>query len=1033
MSQDKLSKCEQSGTEPAKIIFSEEKLRSLILKMIRAVFIPSSVYRIQLNRDFTFKHVTVLVPYLKELGIGAVYCSPYFQAVPGSMHGYNVTDPNSINPEIGTPEEYANFCDALAKNDMGHILDVVPNHMGVMGKHNRWWLDVLENGLCSFYAQYFDIDWKPTKQELWGKVLLPVLGDFYGKVLENQEIQVIFQNGGFTAFYHDHCFPIDPKTYAVILEDDIDKLVKDMGQENQDYSEYLSVITAFKNLPPASECLPEKIIERSREKEIAKRRLAALTERSEKISSFIEERVRFFNGNKDDPKSFDALDHLLNLQSYRLAFWSVASQEINYRRFFDINELGAIRTEDEKVFKAYHETLYKLIREGKVNGLRIDHPDGLYDPSKYFIRLQREYLLQMILKESEEEFRKKGEDFAQIDEDATRETLEHLLANEFSSLPAFYVVAEKILGSRESLPENWSIHGTVGYEFLNALNGLFVDAKNQEAFGKLYESYIGHTIDFDELAYNKKKFFGLVPMASEINALGHRLDRISETNRNYRDFTRNDLTVAIREVIAGFSVYRTYVSPDSTSVSERDEKYICAAVEKARAKTPALNPAVYDFLKDVLLLRVKIEAGSDEANLYKDFVLRFQQLTGPIMAKGVEDTSFYVYNRLLSLNEVGGDPFCFGCTRKKFHQQNIERNKRWPCGMINSSTHDTKRSEDVRMRINVLSEIPEEWKLKINEWGELNRQFKTAIDGIAEPRPNTEYFIYQTLIGAWPDEDASGKAMDSFIERIWQYVLKAIREAKIYTSWSKPDTAYEEAVNRFIKAILTQSDSNHFLKTFLPFQKKISFFGKLNGLSATLLKIASPGVVDIYQGNEMWCYNLVDPDNRRHVDFESRIRLLNTIRKEFEVNKSVKFVGNCFVPDNFERLKFLYTWMGLQFRRQHKELFVGGEYLPMEVKGKRERNVVAFIRRRGKKIALIVAGRFFTQWPVGKASEPSSDFWKGTELIWPKDLEFPAKLRDIMTSDTIDIVRRKQSSAIKVSDLFRQTCACLLINNEEQG
>lgn len=1031
MSQDRLNKSEELTTEPVKVVFSEEKLRSLILKMIRAIFIPSSVYRIQLNRDFTFKHATALIPYLKELGIEAVYCSPYFQAVPGSMHGYNVVNPNSINTEIGTPEEYSNFCDALAKNDMGQILDVVPNHMGVMAKNNCWWLDVLENGLCSFYAQYFDIDWKPTKQELWGKVLLPVLGNFYGKVLENQEIRLIFQDGGFTVFYHDFCFPIDPKTYPVILEGDIDKLAEDMGQENQDYSEYLSIITAFKNLPPASESLVEKIIERSREKEIAKRRLAALAQRCEKISAFIEERLRFLNGNRDEPKSFDALDYLLNLQSYRLAFWSVASQEINYRRFFDINELGAIRIEDEKVFKAYHQMLYKLIKEGKVHGLRIDHPDGLYDPSKYFMRLQREYLLQMVLKESEEEFRKKGEEPALINEDAVRQTLERLLENEFSSLPAFYVVAEKILGSKESLLENWSIHGTVGYEFLNALNGLFVDTENQEAFGKLYENYIGHNIDFDELVYNKKKFFGLVPMASEINALGHRLDRISETNRNYRDFTRNDLTVAIREVIAGFAVYRTYVSPDSTTVSERDEKYICAAVEKARAKTPALNPAVYDFLKDVLFLRVKTETGSDEKNLYKDFVLRFQQLTGPIMAKGVEDTSFYVYNRLLSLNEVGGDPFCFGYTKQQFHQHNIERNKHWPCGMINSSTHDTKRSEDVRMRINVLSEIPEEWKQKIIEWGELNRQFKTVIDGIPEPRPNTEYFIYQTLIGVWPDIDLSGDAMDSFIERIWQYTLKAIREAKIYTSWTKPVTGYEEAVNRFIKAILTQSDSNQFLKTFIPFQKRTSFFGKLNGLSATLLKIASPGVVDIYQGNETWCYALVDPDNRRSVDFESRSSLLVEMKKNLEAGTLGKFLACGFTSENLARLKIIYIWKTLTFRRQNKELFIGGEYIPIEVKGNKARNIVAFIRKRGKKIALAVAVRFFSSCLPNAEMSFSPDFWENTEIVWPKDLELPDKLKDVVFADSIYIVKGDQEATIKIADLFKHACARLLTNNGE--
>jgi len=1030
MSQDKLNKGDLEGREPLKIVFSEEKLRSLILKRIRSIFIPSSVYRVQLNRNFTFKHAKALVPYFKELGIEAVYCSPYFQAVPGSMHGYNVTDPNSINPEIGTPEEYSNFCDALAQNDMGHILDVVPNHMGVMGDGNRWWVDVLENGPCSLYAQYFDIDWKPVKQELWGKVLLPVLGDFYGRVLENQEMRLVFQNGGFTVFYQTHCFPIDPKTYAVILESNIDELMKDMGQESQDYLEYLSIITAFKNLPSAAECLPEKMIERSREKEIAKRRLAALVERCEKLRDFIENRVLLFNGDKNDPKSFNPLDQLLNLQSYRLTFWAVASQEINYRRFFDINELAAIRIEDEKVFKAYHETLYKKIREGKVSGLRIDHPDGLYDPSKYFLRLQREYLLQMVLKESEESLHKEEEDPAQIDEDAARETLERLLVNEFSSSPAFYVVAEKILGSKEFLPENWDIHGTVGYDFLNALNGLFVDTENQQAFGKLYEDYIGHTIDFDELVYNKKKFFGLVPMASEINALGYRLDRISETNRNYRDFTRNDLTVAIREVIAGFSVYRTYVHPDSATVSERDEKYICEAVEKARKKTPALNPAVYDFLKDVLLLRIDNEAGNEESILYKDFVLRFQQLTGPIMAKGVEDTSFYVYNRLLSLNEVGGDPFCFGYTRKKFHEQNIQRNKRWPCSMINSSTHDTKRSEDVRMRINVLSEIPNEWKSVIAEWAKLNHKFKTSINGVLEPRPNTEYFIYQTLIGVLPDEDLAGDAMDSFVERIWQYALKAIREAKIYTSWSKPDIAYEEAVNRFIKAILAQSDSNNFLKSFIPFQKKMSFLGKLNGLSATLLKIASPGVVDIYQGNETWCYALVDPDNRRRVDFEGKIRVFGETKKYLESGASENLSACGFTLEDLERLKLIYTWKTLIFRRQNKELFVGGEYIPVEIKGDHERNVVAFIRKRGKKIALAVAARFFTPCLSNTKKSLSPDFWKNTEIVWPKDLEPPEKLRDVVFDNRIDITKQTQNATIRITDLFKHAFACLLTNDE---
>ena len=1019
-------------SEPMKTVFSEEKLRSLVLNRIRNIFIPSSVYRIQLSRDFSFQQAKSLIPYLKELGIEAIYCSPYFQAAPGSMHGYNVTSPNQLNAELGSMEDYLQFCETLSQNGLEQIVDVVPNHMGVIGNNNRWWLDVLENGPSSVYAQYFDIDWKPIKTELWGKVQLPVLGNFYGRVLENREIQLVFKKGEFSVSYHDHCFPLDPKTYPVILENAIAALEKKMGRDNKDYLEYLSVITALKYLPEASEVTPERIMERNREKEIAKQRLEALAERSDEVRSFIEHQVGFFNGNKSDPKSFDPIDRLFGLQPYRLTFWSVASQEINYRRFFDINEFAAIRIEDEKVFQHYHDLLFKLIKEGKVSGLRIDHPDGLYDPPVYFRRLQREYLLQMVLKEWEGRTRPKTGEAEEIDREAVRETLDRLLINEFSSSPAFYVVAEKILDRKEPLPDNWNIHGTVGYDYLNSLNGLFVDSRNEKAFEKLYEEYIGHQIDFDELVYNKKKFFGLVPMASEINSLGHRLDRISETNRKFRDFTRNDLTVAIRETIAGFPVYRTYVSPDSDVVSERDEKYIRAAVEKARKKTPALNPAVFDFLRDALLLRLETEAGSEESKLYRDFLLRFQQLTGPIMAKGVEDTSFYVYNRLVSLNEVGGDPFYFGHTVEDFHRQNIKRHKRWPGAMLTSSTHDTKRSEDVRMRINVLSEIPDEWKSVICEWAESNAKYKTTLDGVPEPRRNTEYFIYQTLLGVWPDHPMTVQTLDAFYDRIWGYVLKSIREAKVYTNWSKPDTEYEEAVDRFTKAILTPSASNLFLKSFIPFQKKISFYGKLNSLSATLLKIASPGVVDIYQGNETWCYHLVDPDNRRRVDFESRIRLSSTMKKELEDHKIGRLSNQSLESINMEQLKFINTWKGLRFRRQHKEMFVGGEYVPVAVKGKKELNVVAFIRRRGRDIALVMAGRFFTHWPIEAELNLSPDFWENTEIIWPEDVELPARLWDVAASETIEIVPRKQSYALKVSDLFRQTCACLLTNIEER-
>ncbi len=1020
---------DKNKKQPLKKVFSEERLISLILKKTRSVYIPSSVYRLQLNRDFTFNHARALVPYLKELGIEAVYCSPFFQAVPGSMHGYNVTDPNRINSEIGTRDEYMQFCDALSRNSMGLIADIVPNHMGIIGSNNIWWLDVLENGQSSLYSHYFDIDWRPIKEELTGKVLLPVLGNFYGRVLENGEIRLNYLDGSFFISYFDHKFPVDPKTCPVILEDSGEALLKKMGRNNPDYLELLSIITAFKNLPPSTEPDGDKMLERSREKEIAKQRLGQLSARSEDIRNFIGSRIVMFNGDTQKPESFDLLDHLLNIQPYRLAFWSVASQEINYRRFFDINELAAIRIEDEKVFRHYHELLFDLIKDGKINGLRIDHPDGLYDPPVYFRRLQREYLLRMVLKELTDN-PDSGEAAEEIDVDAVRSALDRLLTGEFASSPAFYVVAEKILDRNETLPGSWIIHGTVGYDYLNALNGLFVDRRNDGKFAHIYENYIGHSIDFETLVYNKKKFFGLIPMASEINALGHRLDLISETNRNFRDFTRNDLTVAIREVIAGFPVYRTYVSPDSVKISERDEKNIRAAIARAREKTPMLNPAVFDFLEDALLLCLNIESGSTEMKLYKDFLLRFQQLSGPIMAKGVEDTTFYVYNRLVSLNEVGGDPFYFGHAPGDFHTHNISRSKRWPCSMITTSTHDTKRSEDVSMRINVLSEMPDEWNEKINEWSAANDEFKTIIRGVAEPRRNTEYFIYQTLIGAWPDEDMTEETSGRFAERIWQYVLKSIREAKIYTSWTKPDAEYENAVEKFTRSILGAVPGGRFLENFLPFQRKISSLGKLNSLSASVIKIGSPGVVDIYQGNETINYCLVDPDNRRQVDYGSRQGLLDMIKGK---TSPEDLMSACELNAmNMAHLKFLYTMKGLLFRRRHKELFVSGEYIPVVTAGRRENNIVAFICRHGSDFALTAGGRLFAEWHTDENYKFDPGFWEDTRLLLPEGLDIQSGLRNVISSETVSVVKTGKTDTIKASEIFKNTCACILTNTGER-
>ncbi len=1017
---------------PVKTILSEEKLCSWIIKKSRSVYVPASLYRIQLSRLFTFKDATALVPYWKELGIDAVYCSPYFQAVPESLHGYNVADPNSINTEIGSEEDYQAFCQVLSAHGMGHIVDVVPNHMGISANNNIWWMDVLENGQSSPYAPYFDIEWASAKSELKGKVLLPVLGDLFGRVLENQELCLRFEEGSFSVYYYDRRLPVDPQTYPMILEYGLEELEALLGKDSADILEYLSIVTAFRNLPSHGESSSEKIAERCREKEIAKARLGVLARRSLNIQTFIEGRVGIFNGKKGDPRSFDLLEGLLNQQAYRLSLWSVASQEINYRRFFNINDLAAIHIENEKVFLHYHQRTFSLIREGKISGLRIDHPDGLYDPPAYFRALQRECFLQMILKEWDESVRQSDVPLDPIDLDNARATLDRLLVSEFASSPGFFVVVEKILDRNEHLPLDWNIHGTVGYDFLNALNGLFVDSENGEAFSRLYEEYIGQKIDFEELVYAKKKFFALVHMASEINALGYRLDQISETNRLFRDFTRNDLTLAIREVIACFPVYRTYVTPEATVPSEKDIQYITRAVDRAKKRTPALNASVYDFLRDVLLLRVSHDVSGEEGRLYRDFLLRFQQLTGPIMAKGVEDTSFYVYNRLISLNEVGGDPFHFGNSVDHFHGQNIDRSKRWPCSLLAGSTHDTKRSEDVRMRINVLSEDPQGWQTKITEWSRLNEAHKQENGGVLEPRRNTEYYLYQTLIGAWPDRPLGTDDFPGFLDRIWEVLLKSIREAKVYTNWISPDLEYEGAVRAFLFKILEPGPKNVFLQDFLEFQRTIAFYGRLNSISAVLLKCASPGVVDTYQGDEFLNYCLVDPDNRYPVDYGCRKDVLLSLNDEIRSGKHISFLLAQWQKDDPSRVKMFILSSLLRYRKAEAPLFVGGEYHTAFPEGERARHIVSFVRRRGEKIVLAVAARLFRDLlSPGEGLTPPKETWDNTIIRLPGAIDYPAVLKDILTGNKVAVRQDQKKHFVSAADIFSCFPVALLERYEE--
>ncbi|OGW41423.1 MAG: malto-oligosyltrehalose synthase, partial [Nitrospirae bacterium RBG_13_39_12] len=985
-------------------------------------------YRLQFNRDFKFSHAKELISYLNSLGITDIYASPYLKAKEGSLHGYDIVEHNVLNPEIGTEKEYDELIKELKKYGMGQILDIVPNHMCITSKENIWWMDVLENGPSSIYANFFDIDWNPVKKELRNKVLLPILGDQYGIVLENQELIITFEEGAFFVFYYKNKFPIRPETYTLILEHQIKRLRNLISGENPHYLELLSIITELKHLPPYTERKPEKITERQREKEVAKKRLWKLYNEILEIKTFINENIGIFNGIKGRPESFDLFDKLLSEQVYRLSYWRVATEEINYRRFFDINELASIRMEDPDVFRETHRLIFRLIRDGKVTGLRVDHPDGLYNPSEYFHRLQKSCFVQIRLANREEIKKEippnlaenlKGEvpllsGQSDIEDEILKQYAEIFLTD--PQFKPFYIVGEKILVKDERMPEDWPIFSTTGYVFLNTLNGIFVDVKNTKAFDDIYERFIRTRVSYQDIVYEKKKLIMHVAMASEINTLGHYLNTLSEKDRYKRDFTLNSLTAAIIEVIAFFPVYRTYIIP--SDVNDRDRRYIELAVSKAKRRNPAISGSIFDFLKDVLLLDYPEGFTDADKKEWTDFVMRFQQITGPVIAKGLEDTVFYIYNRLVSLNEVGGNPDRFGATLETFHGKNIERIKFWPNALIATSTHDAKRSEDVRARINVLSEIPGEWRKCLINWRRLNKKKKPMVEGQVVPDMNEEYLLYQTLIGAWPVSQLNESEYEFFKKRIKDYMLKAVREAKVNSSWISPNTIYEDALMFFIEGILNPLPDNQFLKEFEMFQKKISYYGMFNSLSQTLLKITSPGVPDFYQGTEIWDFSLVDPDNRRPVDYEIRKKMFEEIKRlESEVPLS-RLAKDLTLNKGNGMIKFYLTYKALNYRRENRELFEKGEYMALEVMGEKANNICAFARRLAEKSIIVVVPRYFTRLIPQQDSLPfGEEVWKDSFVAVPY-AEVGVEYFNVLTGETIRTKQYNDAIILSLSEIF---------------
>ena len=822
---------------------------------------PRATYRLQLRPDFDFAAAAALADYLAALGVSHVYSSPYLQAAPGSTHGYDVVDPQRVNSELGGPVAHQRFCATLGEHGLGQVLDVVPNHMAIGGAENPWWWDVLENGPASRYARFFDVEWDSADPSFRATVLLPVLGDHYGRVLEAGELAVGRDKGSFVVRYAEHSFPVAPPS--------LDQILVSAGRRAG--SDELVVLgESLSRLPASTATDRDSVARRHRGKEVLKFQLGRLLTDRPELAEAIDEQLSFLNS---DP---DRLDAFLMAQNYRLAFWRAAREDLDYRRFFDVTSLAGLRMEDEHVFNETHELVLGWLRDGTLDGLRIDHPDGLRDPRQYFDRLR-------------------------------------------AAAPRAWVVAEKILEQGEALPSNWPIAGTTGYDFLNRLTRLYVDPEGEAPLTELYADLTGDEAGFAEASYEARHDILRNVLGAEFNRLTEYLVGVVRGHRRHRDHPRGALRDALRELICTFPVYRTYVRADGGEIGAADVAHIRAARDEAVRRRPDLPADLFEFLADVLTLRV---AGDRET----EFVMRYQQLTGPVMAKGVEDTAFYRYVRLLALNEVGGDPGQFSLSVDEFHAACRETQLAWPATMLASSTHDTKRSEDVRVRIGLLSEMPQRWAAEIGDWRQMNAARRSAESGHDDVvlDAGIEYVLYQTLVGAWPIS----------VERLSEYLLKAAREAKTNTSWTQVNERYEAGLKRFVRACLGDAA---FVARVEAFVGGLKPAWQITSLAQTLVRLGAPGVPDIYQGSELWDLSLVDPDNRRPVDYQLRREMLERARTASAQQALAGLDGGLAKMWLIRRV--------LEVRGQRPELFGrDGSYQPLPASGERSGHVVAFAR-----------------------------------------------------------------------------------------
>ena len=970
--------------------------------------IPNATYRLQLCGHLSFAAARGLVDYLSDLGIGAAYLSPFFRARAGSTHGYDVVNHGEFDSTLGDEAEFQSLAEKLRQHSLGLLVDIVPNHMGIDDPHNVWWQDVLENGPASPFAGFFDIDWNPPKEGLRGKVLLPVLGDQFGKVLEEQQLRLTYADGRFAVNYYERRLPTDPGTWVSILRHALEFVAEHLDAEVTERMELESIITALEHLPQRTQTEPEAIQERHREKEVASGRLARLVESSPEVRQAIERTIEDYNGQHGVLASFDLLDAFLAQQAYRLCFWRVATDEINYRRFFDVDELAAIRVEVPEVFAAVHAEILRLVEKGWVTGLRIDHADGLRDPEQYLENLAT------------------ATGVALHEPDQGQPRL-HL-----------YTVVEKILAHDETLPQQWLTHGTTGYDFLNLLNGLFVDRRGGYALRDAYARFIGSWETWSDVLHEGKRTILSTSLSAELYTLSHQLDRISEQHRWSRDFTRLSLFRALREVVACFPVYRTYIRPNCDEVREEDRRRILAAVRVAKRRNPAMSASFFDFIASVLLLEDPDGLSDEDREVRRQFVLKFQQVTGPVTAKGLEDTAFYRYYPLASLNEVGGDPGTPGTPVEHFHRRIQEQAVNWPYTMLSTGTHDTKRGEDMRARLNVLSEVPEEWETRLARWQRMNAESRIELDGEAVPDANVEVLIYQTLVGTWPLETLSENEHGAYVERIVRYLDKALREAKLYTSWTNPYDEYDRAIAGFVRTTLADRQMP-FCRDVDEFVRSIAPAGFTNSLAQLLVKMCVPGVPDFYQGVELWDFNLVDPDNRRPVDFAVRRTLLASLTSRARKNLP-KLSEELLESWPADAIKLFVSWRTLHLRRERAEL-AGGHYLPLECTGTRQANVMAFARVDGMQCSVCVVPRFTSEAWRGSAAEgknsgtggprwPIAEWWRETSVRLPADA--PVELVHAFSGQRLrGSVAEDGGMTLDVADVLASFPVALLTGNSK--